>query len=578
MSSSLSLKKKEKAQATAKAEVEEKWPKKRGAKPMLGQVRIANIGQGSCVIINFQEETIIFDAGSSDFGYPRLYERLYSDLEKKFIFQGLNTDGAYAESEIEDNVDSENDDGNDGDDDDDDVESDNEADINESEEKQEDSNDEIPVDTEQDPNLDKVSKIDYFKPRLLKYIPEGNTIKCIIISHPDNDHYCLLECFTTRMNNQTSIILGGLPEEYEGIQDVLNRFKGENMATVLFTGKNEQGSLQPPYCSMIHPACTTPHLQSIIKAISFTEKDGQKAPALEIIAMNCCHAIASTNPETQEIVSYRISEDSNTNSIVLKLQYNLSRFLFLGDATGCTWNFISAFYKDHMDALEGSILLLSHHGADSDHTNTKEMLEKLKPVQCIVSTGRCKHYHHPRETVIQNCLGLDSLIDIPPPGKPVPITSFRSILVEVIVKKKKKLQDKFYEIRQATTKSLFSTADVGSCCFDFISNSISYEYKRYEIEERAKQSNNTIDVNLALSFTAQLYRGCKKINKFIDFKRKCGNNCIIFGKHSSNNDLLVLHYNPQDIDIDVSSLSSKKNKIFLFNFVKPKGERCWKLV
>lgn len=294
MSSSLSLKKKEKAQATAKAKVEEKKPEKvtkAGGKPMLGEVRIANIGQGSCVIINFQKETIIFDAGSSDFGYPRLYERLYSDLEKKFIFQGLNTDGAEAESEIEDNVDSENDDSSD-DDDDDDVGSDNEA---ESEEEEEDTNDEVPVDTEQDPNLNKVSKIDYFKPRLLKYIPEGNTIKCIIISHPDNDHYCLLECFTTHMNNQTSIILGGLPEEYESIQDVLNRFKDDKKATVLFTGKNEQGFLQPPYCSMIPPACTTPHLQSIIRAISFTEKVGQQTPALEIIAMNCCHAIASTN-------------------------------------------------------------------------------------------------------------------------------------------------------------------------------------------------------------------------------------------------------------------------------------------
>lgn len=99
MSSSLSLKKKKKAQAPVKAKVEEKKPEKvtkSGAVPILGQVFIANIGQGSCVIINFQKETIIFDAGSSDFGYPRLYENLYGDLKKKFFFQGLNADGAEA--------------------------------------------------------------------------------------------------------------------------------------------------------------------------------------------------------------------------------------------------------------------------------------------------------------------------------------------------------------------------------------------------------------------------------------------------------------------------------------------------
>lgn len=451
---------------------------------------------------------------------------------------------------------------------------------NDESESKSESNGEVPVDTEQDPNLNKISTIDYFEPRLLGYIPEGNTIKCIVVSHPDNDHYSLLECFTSRICNQTYIILGGLPEEYEKFQGVLNRFKDDKTATVLYTGKNEQGSLQPPYCSMIPPAFTTPYLQSIIKAISFSEKAGQEIPVFEIIAMNCCHAIAPTSPKTKEIASYRMSEDSNTNSIVLKLQYDKSRFLFLGDATGCTWNFISAFYKDHMkEALEGSILLLSHHGADSEQTNTKEMLKTLKPVRCVVSTGRCKHYHHPRETVIQNSLELDSLQDIPPPGQPVPITSFRSIQVEVTVKKKMKLKEKFVEIRQAITKSLFSTADVGTCCFDFIKNSISYEYKRYEIEERVKQLNNAIDVNLTSSFTIEPYPGCKKINKFIDFKPKCSSsNCIIFGKHSSNNDLLVLHYNSQNIEIDASSLDSKKNKIFLFNFVKPKGERCWRLV
>lgn len=87
-------------------------------------------------------------------------------------------------------------------------------------------------------------------------------------------------------------------------------------------------------------------------------------------------------------------EDLNTYSIVLKVTFGSSRFLFTGDAQASNeYDMMSKGYN-----LNADVLKVGHHGS---HTSTSEaFLQKVHPKYAVISCGAQNDYGHPHKATM----------------------------------------------------------------------------------------------------------------------------------------------------------------------------------
>lgn len=84
----------------------------------------------------------------------------------------------------------------------------------------------------------------------------------------------------------------------------------------------------------------------------------------------------------------------NNFSAVLKLSYNNTSFLFMGDAESYNENeLIKEGYN-----LKADVIKIGHHGSNS--STSKLLLDNVKPKVAIISCGRNNEYGHPNKDVI----------------------------------------------------------------------------------------------------------------------------------------------------------------------------------
>ncbi len=88
--------------------------------------------------------------------------------------------------------------------------------------------------------------------------------------------------------------------------------------------------------------------------------------------------------------------DLNNTSVVFKLQYGATSFLFVGDA--------EVPVERHLDVVYGSflrsdVLKAGHHGSST--SSSEEFLANVHPKEVVVSVGKFNKFHHPSRKVIQ---------------------------------------------------------------------------------------------------------------------------------------------------------------------------------
>jgi competence protein ComEC len=86
--------------------------------------------------------------------------------------------------------------------------------------------------------------------------------------------------------------------------------------------------------------------------------------------------------------------DFNNASIVVKLFYKNTDFLFTGDIENTTEKNLLIW----QNILKSDILKISHHG--SSNSSSLEFLEKVNPIITIISTGK-NNFGHPSEKIIE---------------------------------------------------------------------------------------------------------------------------------------------------------------------------------
>ena len=98
--------------------------------------------------------------------------------------------------------------------------------------------------------------------------------------------------------------------------------------------------------------------------------------------------------------------DTNMGSIVGKLTYGSSTFMFTGDAP---INVEQRLVDKYGDGLESNILKVGHHGSRT--SSSEEFLKAVAPQFAIISVGLKNMYGHPHKEVIDllNKLGIKTL-------------------------------------------------------------------------------------------------------------------------------------------------------------------------
>jgi competence protein ComEC len=88
-------------------------------------------------------------------------------------------------------------------------------------------------------------------------------------------------------------------------------------------------------------------------------------------------------------------EKENNYSIVMKLKYGKTTFLFTGDAEALSEK---EMIRRGID-LSANVLKLGHHG--SIRSTSDEFLDRVNPQYAVISVGRNNHYRHPHKRTME---------------------------------------------------------------------------------------------------------------------------------------------------------------------------------
>jgi beta-lactamase superfamily II metal-dependent hydrolase len=96
--------------------------------------------------------------------------------------------------------------------------------------------------------------------------------------------------------------------------------------------------------------------------------------------------------------------DTNANSIVLRLDYGDFSMLFMGDAEAQT----EARLLGKDLNLTAEVLKVAHHG--SKYATTEEFLKRVKPEAAIISDGEWNRYGHPAQVVLDHLKAINAKV------------------------------------------------------------------------------------------------------------------------------------------------------------------------
>lgn len=107
---------------------------------------------------------------------------------------------------------------------------------------------------------------------------------------------------------------------------------------------------------------------------------------------------------TEDLSSYTSSQINNL-SLIVKLSYGSSSFLFSGDAEFDT-EYIAAMYAG--DALQSTIYHAGHHGSST--SSNYAFINAIQPSYIIISCGKDNSYGHPHEETLSRFQQLSAVI------------------------------------------------------------------------------------------------------------------------------------------------------------------------
>lgn len=194
---------------------------------------------------------------------------------------------------------------------------------------------------------------------------------------------------------QSMLIDGGKPEKSSYIYAWMQQHGLSYLDVIVAThvdadhigglsGALNYASVGTAYCPVT--TGTTETFQSFVK---YLEQRGK-----QITVPTAGETFALGGAQVQILGPLHSAEDSNDNSIVLKVSFGASSFLFTGDAE-------RAEEQDLLNAgvnLQSTVLKVGHHGSDT--STSYPFLRSVAPQYAVISVGAGNSYGHPTEAVL----------------------------------------------------------------------------------------------------------------------------------------------------------------------------------
>lgn len=101
------------------------------------------------------------------------------------------------------------------------------------------------------------------------------------------------------------------------------------------------------------------------------------------------------------ILAVNSTDDTNNTSIVLRIDYGKTSFLFTGDAERPTEEIL----LERNANLSATVLKVGHHGSDT--STTYPFLRSVQPKYAVISVGKDNDYGHPHEEALSRLQDAD---------------------------------------------------------------------------------------------------------------------------------------------------------------------------
>jgi len=199
-----------------------------------------------------------------------------------------------------------------------------------------------------------------FKDEFEKFV--GDNLEAVFISHPDCDHYSLVEEFKLKPKK---FILGGYWEFYrKAFQEYVKGLLMKKKST-LSLAESFSGAGEPDYLLG-----------------NSSSEDSSSLPQVKVLVNNA--------------VGEGKEKDKNADSMVVRLSHKDCSILITGDAEGSTWSKIQDL--DLNLDLKSDIFIVPHHGSNTKSSTTKEIVNLIQPKVCLISAGF--QHAHPSQVII----------------------------------------------------------------------------------------------------------------------------------------------------------------------------------
>lgn len=212
---------------------------------------------------------------------------------------------------------------------------------------------------------------------------KNNTLKALVLTHPDGDHYNLVDSLIVQGGVTVErVFYGGDRSDYTGLSSWLNN----HMDAVSFN----QGHGSADVVSGLSYAGTAPSNPSVdVRVLSANAGDPS------------------------------VKADANPNSIVLLVTYVNLNFFLMGDSTDLTEGFILKKLGKELKTLttnRRSILKVGHHGSLT--SSSQAWLDAVQPRIAFISsdTRTFGGTSIPRKQVVDRIFDLNSLHDFGNPA------------------------------------------------------------------------------------------------------------------------------------------------------------------